>query len=801
MPHEIHNHNEVLEAVRRTDIIAELVDRADGHYVYELDLEVIVYGRNYSGKKVGPYAHLLVYDPGEEIITQGDWGGNTFYVGVEGDLNVFVTDGAGQRKLVDTQRPGKSFGEMSVLAGLPRTATIAVPEGKSARVLMIERPALRLLRKLPRFGGMLDQVYRNNGLRRTVDDVFDLSGRADRKELAARLAAVAQFKIYRKQQVLFRAGDTIDRVYFVRHGWLRQETPPDGGEPQIDFVGAGNCLGLQALAGQPRWTSDATLLAKGELLEAPLDALRSDGELRAAFEAAFAAEDFPRPTAGTNPLAQSATEREIATGLIDGSNLLIMDMDLCVRCGNCSMACHQVHGHSRLVRRGISVRRAVSPTKVQSLLAPSVCLHCQDPECLTGCPTGAIGRSPGGQIDIEKRTCIGCGDCATQCPYNAISMVPRKGEPAAVNLSLVGLLSLAQAPLPPRVNETTDLLAVKCNLCENTGLNPPGAKTVAYSCEENCPTGALLRVNPREYFAEAGSAIGLTYRDQTHALGRNIHRSDPLARWWHLGGTVVTVLLTALLVWTAVRRGLDGRLFGTFLTVRWITGTVGLVGIAAAMTYVRRKRIYRRRAGPLRYWMLAHVYAGVLAGLLLLLHGGRDAGGLLTKLLMISFDLVILSGLFGLATYLVVPRLLTKIEGEPLLLEDLEQRRIELRGSLERIRGSEGIAAQMIRDQVVPRILTLPNLFRQVVRPAPLTDLWARARANLRPATEGLPSARDRELVIEAVETCVTLGRVNALIYLHRVLKLWLAPHIISTSAMLALMLIHIVQVVYFAVR
>lgn len=128
------------------------------------------------------------------------------------------------------------------------------------------------------------------------------------------------------------------------------------------------------------------------------------------------------------PVAR-AQEDLIETGLVDATNLLVMDMDLCVRCGNCSMACHQIHGQSRLVRRGIHINRPVSIKKnssYQSLLTPAVCLHCKDPECLTGCPTGAIARFPDGQVDIDSKTCIGCADCATQCPYNAISMIPRK---------------------------------------------------------------------------------------------------------------------------------------------------------------------------------------------------------------------------------------------------------------------------------------------------------------------------------------------------------------------------------------
>src|SRR4051812_40662554 len=117
----------------------------------------------------------------------------------------------------------------------------------------------------------------------------------------------------------------------------------------------------------------------------------------------------------------------IDAGLVDGTNVLVMDMDLCVRCGNCSLACHKVHGQSRLLRRGIQIERpvAIGKKRLQHALVPQVCMHCADPECMTGCPTGSIFRDPLGQVDIDRETCIGCFDCATQCPYDAISMVPR----------------------------------------------------------------------------------------------------------------------------------------------------------------------------------------------------------------------------------------------------------------------------------------------------------------------------------------------------------------------------------------
>jgi hypothetical protein len=55
--------------------------------------------------------------------------------------------------------------------------------------------------------------------------------------------------------------------------------------------------------------------------------------------------------------------------------------------------------------------------------------------------------------------------------------------------------------------------------------------------------------------------------------------------------------------------------------------------------------------------------------------------------------------------------------------------------------------------------------------------------------------------LMEAVENAATLRRVDALIYLHTLLKLWLPPHVLFTSLMLILMVIHVAQAVYFNTR
>ncbi len=824
MPKEVTNHRAILQAIESVDIIAEMVEKRDGAYSHELDLEVMVYGRNYNGKKVGPYVRLFEYGSGEVVIRQNDWGGNSFYVSVTGALDVYVHDPANDmQERVGDISPCTSFGEMSVLAGLPRNATIKVPTGTSSTVLEFSRPALRLLRKFPKFGQQLDATYRQHGLARTLVEVEQFTDDVFTPDLLARLGKAARFMVYARHHVLVREGDPVDRVIFIRNGWLRRVHGLGAGtlgaellvegladDEALDFLGAGNCLGLEGVEKDARWAYTATVLQRTEALEVSIPRLRADEELRRALSRAFTnaslADDNAKISDNVEKPTLAATEREIASGVVDGANLLVMDMDKCVRCGNCSLACHQVHGQSRLLRRGIHIERPhkIGSSAIQHVLVPSVCMHCQDPECLTGCPTGAIGRFASGHIDINPQTCIGCSDCATQCPYNAITMIERKPDLPASLSSIKRLkdwLSLAPESLPSPVLTTENLLAAKCNLCEGTPLNPPGAREPAYSCQENCPTGALVRVNPREYFSEVNERLGLVYRDQTHAIGRNIHKRDTLARIFHALGIAVTLAVTTLFAFALLRYGIDERLRDSWLTIRWLTGLVGLFGVAAVMTYPARKQIYRRRAGPLRYWLQAHIYIGVIAGVTLLLHGGRTTGGLVTSALMVSFDAVILTGLFGLACYYICPRIMTSIEGEPLLIEDLRARRAELLDTLAEINARSGESLRVfLKKKIRRRFFSISYLLRQYMRREKLSRLLASAREEFEDETKRLDGF-SRQSLLEAIEATVTLRRIDSLIYLHQLLKLWLAPHVVSTSLMLALMLVHIVQVIFFAVR
>ena len=117
MPKEIKKHQTVLEAIRSVDIISDLLEKRGGHFRHELDLEVIAYGRNYNGKKVGPYVRLYEFEGGEEVVREGDWGGNTFYITVDGRLDVYVRD----RESGEDRRVGEIPPGATALGARPRS--------------------------------------------------------------------------------------------------------------------------------------------------------------------------------------------------------------------------------------------------------------------------------------------------------------------------------------------------------------------------------------------------------------------------------------------------------------------------------------------------------------------------------------------------------------------------------------------------------------------------------------------------------------------------------------------------------
>src|SRR6185436_13314326 len=192
----------ILEAVKKIDIVSELLDEKNKN-----NLKMIVEGKLSGGKQIGPYARLLTYEPNEVIMREGEWGGNTFYLSVSGDLDVYVKDEAGVDRKVARVPPGACLGERSVLAGIPRNATIKVPtDGGPATVLEMVRPALRLLRSLKKFAEKVDDSYRNHGLANAVAKLQEETGGALTPLDLVAVGNISQFLAYGKHHLLVQEG-------------------------------------------------------------------------------------------------------------------------------------------------------------------------------------------------------------------------------------------------------------------------------------------------------------------------------------------------------------------------------------------------------------------------------------------------------------------------------------------------------------------------------------------------------------------------------------------------------------------
>ncbi|MEO2483160.1 4Fe-4S dicluster domain-containing protein, partial [Eggerthella lenta] len=98
---------------------------------------------------------------------------------------------------------------------------------------------------------------------------------------------------------------------------------------------------------------------------------------------------------------------------------IVTDLDRCVGCLACSVACKVVNGVPTGSFWNKTLRIGPNPKEGGSGQWPDVelyflnvqCQHCENPECVKVCPTGASHKTEDGTVQIDKSKCIGCQFC------------------------------------------------------------------------------------------------------------------------------------------------------------------------------------------------------------------------------------------------------------------------------------------------------------------------------------------------------------------------------------------------------
>ena len=148
--------------------------------------------------------------------------------------------------------------------------------------------------------------------------------------------------------------------------------------------------------------------------------------------------------------------------MLNGKGILF-DVTLCIGCGACYEACKEKNNlpetNKDFLKDHLSGNTYTVVEQYGDNYARKLCMHCNEPLCVSVCPVGAFKKNEFGAVVYDGDKCIGCRYCMQACPHK----VPR----------------YEWGKTQPRVR--------KCTLCSD---RLKAGKITA--CAEACPTEATL---------------------------------------------------------------------------------------------------------------------------------------------------------------------------------------------------------------------------------------------------------------------------------------------------------------------
>jgi len=450
---------------------------------------------------------------GEILCRQGD-PGNTAFLIKSGRLQVKVyppapaPNGSLLGSFLPHRRPAPVlqveltpanliFGEMACLSALPRSADVIALE--NGEVWELRRNVLDRLMRLPSQRRRIEVEYRQRALDLVLrsTSLFRDIPQPDYQNAVDYLRERITFVRVNPGQTICHQGDRASDFFIIRMGHVRIAVARYANEAgHIITRGPGSTLGEISLLGLspgdasrsedeadrylrglfdraggnltdtlPAGLQTATVTALDHLELARLN--RADFlemvRLFPIIRRRLVAQTLGHLRSDEDPTA--LMEEYVGQGLYEARSVLVLDLDCCTRCDECTRGCVQRHGTES---HGVPMTRMLRDGKrFANYMVATACRSCETPHCMTGCPVDSIHRGKHLQIVIEDH-CIGCGLCAENCPYGSIFIEPNHKHAAG-------------SPAP--------LKAVNCDLCDSRDLRT----TPNPSCVSSCPHDAAHR--------------------------------------------------------------------------------------------------------------------------------------------------------------------------------------------------------------------------------------------------------------------------------------------------------------------
>jgi Fe-S-cluster-containing hydrogenase component 2/CRP-like cAMP-binding protein len=421
--------------------------------------------------------------------------GNTAFLLKRGRLQIVLpADESGKEVRFERGPADVILGEMACLSGTPRTAdVIGLDEGE---VWEIRRNVLDRLMRSPTQRARFESLYRDRALNEVLraGDLFRGLPEEEYKQSVEFLRPRLMFVRVSPGQTIFQQDETADNFYLVRLGHMKVSISRPGGEDSVLYRGPGSAIGeIGLLALSPDDAGRDPAEVERTLIEALARGSAPAGKRSATCSALdhlelarVGREDFLEmvsqfPTVRSRLVKMSldrlrgegddriVRRQYVEQGLYQGRSLLVLDLSKCTRCDECVRACIDQHGHAS---HGLPITRLIREgARFGDYLIATACRSCKDAYCMIGCPVDAIHRGKHLQIVIEDH-CIGCGLCASNCPYGNISMVPNEHS----------TLTRRRADASNGGSESAQPKAATCDLCDAEGTHDTPMPRCVYAC-------------------------------------------------------------------------------------------------------------------------------------------------------------------------------------------------------------------------------------------------------------------------------------------------------------------------------